>query len=146
MKALLPALCALLVLGSCKPRQHNLLVAMRDSTVVKMVSRDTLIYLPGDTVSLRVSVPCPDVTPVMRKQGRATVTAAVHSGQLVAACVCDTGAIRATLWDRWTTRTKERTNTVIQTEVKEVTPSWCWLLLAVIGAMGAWKLKRYIPY
>lgn len=144
---MLLALCATTLLAACKGR-HQLSTSVtttHDSVVVKLVPRDTLIWVRRESVALHIPTP-PDLElrQVQRSNGSARLTLSAHNGQLRADCVCDSASIKARLLDTWTRElhTREQHTTDVRVETQTVTPRWAWWALASALGLSAWTLRK----
>lgn len=150
MYKLLPIL--ILSLGACSTSKiGSPSVITRDSIVERQVisyKRDTTI-IPGDTILLRVGIPCPDmVYHNSLQKGNAHLVVNIKNGQLTADCHTDSllhivDSLRETLIEKQAWHSTERrviiTNTV--TKIKYRVPTWCWylLLLNVVYVVFKWR-------
>src|SRR5690606_28820533 len=104
---------------------------------------------PADSAAIRATVDCPDLPTVTETQGRATVTAGIENGKLIAKCKCDTSAIEYMLEKKHKETYREKRSGKAHTEFKEVTkevpyiPKFFWIMTVVgIAATiyGVYKL------
>lgn len=69
-------------------------IITKDSIVVKdtVIYRDTTITLPGDTLQINDTIPCPNVNinrVVKSKNGKTTATVSIKNGKLQVECKTD---------------------------------------------------------
>ena len=121
----------------------------KDSVIEKetIVYRDTTITLPGDSVQIFDTIPCPDVLynkTVTSSGGRTTATVSLKNGRLQVDCKADSMQL---VIDSLATVIKQkehyqvRTVTVTKTITKEVVPAWCWWMLAAGIAYLIFRFK-----
>ncbi|MFL5747224.1 MAG: hypothetical protein ACJ751_21295 [Niastella sp.] len=121
------------LLFSCKTSKP-VIDQVKDSTVVKYYYRDSVITLPGDTVQLITSVPCPDAKwQAKAKNGRTMLVASLNKGELSIDCKQDSLLLRISLLEK---ELERKTNTIVHVPVpQEViqyrTPWWAKIALAV---------------
>lgn len=122
---------------------------VKDSTVVKYFYRDTIITLPGDTVQIRTTVPCPEAKwSTQAKSGRTVVVASLNKGELNIDCKQDSLLLRISLLEKELARTTTTTVhvRVPQEVIRYRTPWWAkialgiCLLLLTIFCIKNWRL------
>jgi hypothetical protein len=122
---------------------------VKDSTVVKYYYRDSIITLPGDTVQIRTTVPCPEAKwSTQAKSGRTVVVASLNKGELNIDCKQDSLLLRISLLEKELTRTTATTVhvPVPQEVIRYRTPWWAkialgiCLLLLTIFCLKNWRL------
>ncbi|WP_143067628.1 hypothetical protein [Niastella yeongjuensis] len=107
---------------------------VKDSTVIKYYYRDTMITLPGDTVQLIATVPCPEAKwQAQAKGGRSMLIASLNNGELSIDCKQDSLLVRISLLEK---ELERKTNTIVRVPVpQEViqyrTPWWAKIALAL---------------
>lgn len=107
---------------------------VKDGTVVKYYYRDTVITLPGDTVQLITSVPCPEAKwQAQAKNGRSVLVARLNNGELSIDCKQDSLLLRISLLEK---ELERKTNTIVHVPVpQEViryrTPWWAKITLVL---------------
>ena len=107
---------------------------VKDSTIVKYFYRDSIITLPGDTVQITASVPCPEAKwKAQAKSGRTVLAASLNNGELSIDCKQDSLLLRISLLEK---ELERKTNTIVHVPVpQEViqyrTPWWARIALAV---------------
>ena len=109
---------------------------IKDSTIVKYYYRDSIITLPGDTVQIIASVPCPEAKwQAQAKNGRTMLVASLKNGELSIDCKHDSLQLRISLLEK---ELERKTNTIVRVPVpQEViqyrTPWWAKIALALSG-------------
>jgi hypothetical protein len=107
---------------------------VKDSTVVKYYYRDSIINLPGDTVKITTSVPCPEAKwQAQAKSGRTVLVASLKNGELSIDCKQDSLLLRISLLEK---ELERNTSTIVHVPVpQEViryrTPWWAKITLAL---------------
>src|SRR4051812_45517593 len=107
---------------------------VKDSTVIKYYYRDSMITLPGDTVQMRASVPCPEAKwQAQAKSGRTMLVASLKNGELSIDCKQDSLTLRISLLEK---ELERKTNTIVHVPVpQEViryrTPWWARIALVI---------------
>ena len=127
----------LVVLSGCSKKMlPGINTVTKDSvtTIIKYVPKDSLIFLPGDTVEISEVIPCPDVEwqqTNTSESGKTKVTAKISKGVLTVNCATDSLQKRITWLEKElsTTRAKE-TTTTITLPPKRYIPKWVWWMLA----------------
>lgn len=142
------AIIMMTLLLGCRA-SRPLIDQVKDSTVVKYYYRDTLITLPGDTVQIRTTVPCPEAKwKAQAKSSRSVLVASLENGQLSIDCKQDSLLLRISLLEKELERT---TNTIVHVPVpREViryrTPWWakiavgCSILFITAFCIKNWRL------
>jgi hypothetical protein len=121
------------LLFGCKASKP-VVAGVKDSTVIKYFYRDTLITLPGDTVRIKTTVPCPEAKwSAQAKSGRSSLTASLHNGELSIDCKQDSLLLRISVLEK---ELERKTNTIVQVPVpREViryrTPWWAKITLGI---------------
>lgn len=120
-------------------------------TQVEVRYRDTTIILPGDTVHILETLPCPPTAKASGiatgKAGRVKLTWQLKGGQLLMECQADSLVkVIAGLRDSLVV-TNRKTSTVQQVPVrvevvKHKVPSWVWWLIGLNLAAVAWRLRH----
>ena len=120
---------------------------VKDSTVVKYYYRDSIITLPGDTVQIKTTVPCPEARwSAQAKSGRTVLVASLNNGELNIDCKQDSLLLRISLLEKELERT---TNTIVHVPVpQEViryrTPWWAKITLGLsIFLITAFCIKNW---
>lgn len=147
MKSLLTIGLLLLTFASCVTQKRCFekfppQVITKDSVVLK----DTTIYvkklivIPGDTVTLRDSIPCPDVQyhkVITSPSGRTQAKVDIDKGKLTVDCQVDSlnkviDSLKVTL------QQKESYHSQTQVVEKPVykTPVWVWIFFGLLGVAG----------
>jgi hypothetical protein len=107
---------------------------VKDSTVVKYYYRDSIINLPGDTVKITTTVPCPEAKwQAQAKSGRTVLVASLKNGELSIDCKQDSLLLRISLLEK---ELERNTSTIVHVPVpQEViryrTPWWAKITLAL---------------
>jgi hypothetical protein len=126
---------------------------VKDSVVTNTVyfPKDSLIYLPGDTLEIYEAIPCPDAVfnrEVKTLGSRLSAKVNINKGMLTVECKTDSLMQRITWLEKQviTERSKATTTTIqVPVEViKHKTPKWCWLLLLAILLLTAWHYRHLI--
>lgn len=116
-------------------------IVTKDSIIEKEIItyRDTTITVPGDSVQIHDSIPCPDVVykkTATSKGGKTTATVSINRGKLSVSCKTD--SLRAVVDSLVTvdkTREVYKTETVIHEVpvIKYKVPRWVWwyILLSI---------------
>lgn len=126
-------------------------ITTKDSIVIKdsTIYRDTTITIPGDSVQIHDSIPCPDVLyhkEAKSKTGRTTAVIDINKGKLTVNCKTDSLQHRID-----SLQTKIRSLEKYHTEVKMIpgaerikykVPLWCWVLLCANLIFIAWRLRK----
>jgi len=110
----------LLLAGCCKQQYPPAGSYEKDSTYTERFSvpRDTVIKIPGDSVSIALpavilnadSIP---FKPVVKRSGRATLTVKVNKDKVLnIGCNCDSAAIAAKVLDTYIQTHRQQTKTV----------------------------------
>lgn len=118
---------------SCKSSKP-IIDQVKDSTVVKYYYRDTIITLPGDTVQIKTTVPCPEAKWSARaKSGRTVVVASLNKGELNIDCKQDSLLLRISLLEKELARTTTTTVhvPVPQEVIRYRTPWWAKIALGL---------------
>ena len=139
------AISVLFVLASCgrlTVPQQVIKTVTRDSVVTNTVylPKDSIIYLPGDTLEIYEAIPCPEVD--LSREVRSTKTSMtasvkIKNGQLSVECKTDSLMERIAWLEKQVEKAsfsvKETTIEVPVEVIKNKVPKWCWwLLLAVV--------------
>jgi hypothetical protein len=123
--------------------------SVKDSTVVKYFYRDSIITLPGDTVRIKTTVPCPEAKwRAQAKSGRSSLVASLNNGELSIDCKQDSLLLRISVLEK---ELERKTNTIVHVPVpREViryrAPWWAnitlWLSIILIAGfcIKHWKL------
>lgn len=126
-------------------------IEVRDSVVVKdsTVYVDVQVEVPGDSVTIYDTIPCPDVNYSFTKKsesGRTTATVKINNGRITVECkidslkaVIDSQAVKIKTIERHRSETK-----VVQAPpvIKYRAPWWSWaLLILFIGLFGLWLYR-----
>jgi hypothetical protein len=146
MKKVIAIGVLLLSLASCVTQKRCLQkfppqIVTKDSIVVK----DTTVYvtlrdtIPGDSVLLDDSIPCPDVQyhkEVKSPSGRTTAKVDINKGKLTVDCkvdslnrVIDSLQVKIKTTEAYHSQVK----TIEVPVVKYKTPVWAWIMLAAIA-------------
>lgn len=107
---------------------------VNDSAVVKYYYRDSIITLPGDTIQIKTTVPCPEATwSTQAKSGRTILVASLNKGELKIDCKQDSLLLRISLLEKELTRTTKTTVHVpVPQEVTRYrTPWWAKITLGL---------------
>ncbi|MBO9200576.1 MULTISPECIES: hypothetical protein [Niastella] len=109
---------------------------VKDSTVIKYYYRDTLITLPGDTVQIIATVPCPEAKwQAQAKSGRSVLVASLNNGELSIDCKQDSLLLRISLLEKELDR---KTNTIVRVpvpqEVIQYRAPW-WARIALVASL-----------
>lgn len=115
-------------------------IITKDSIVLK----DTTIYVPvkytvpGDSVIIKDSIPCPDVQykkEIKSGSGRTRVEIEISRGKLKVDCkvdslnnVIDSLAVKLKTMESY----KSEVKIVEKPVIRKVVPLWCWILLGVV--------------
>ncbi|THU36907.1 hypothetical protein FAM09_18260 [Niastella caeni] len=127
------ALSMIALLFGCKTPKP-VIAQVNDSTVVKYFYRDSIIALPGDTVQIRTTVPCPEAKwQGQAKSGRSSLVASLKNGELSIDCKQDSLLLRISLLEK---ELERKTNTIVHVPVpREViryrTPWWAKITLGI---------------
>lgn len=131
--------------GACKRPQQTVSTTSSQTTdrQAGVTPRDTVITVPGASVSGSLPLPLPGVVVPREtvRSERAWSSVAVDNGRIWHSGGCDTTEFKATLYDRWEREHKassmqqETTRTV---EVR-IIPKWVWWALA-FGCAGLLRL------
>lgn len=136
------------LLFGCKTSKP-VVAGVNDSTVVKYFYRDTIIALPGDTVRIKTTVPCPEAKwSAQAKSGRSSLVASLNNGELSIDCKQDSLLLRISVLEK---ELERKTNTIVHVQVpREViryrTPWWAkitlWLSIILITGfcIKHWRL------
>lgn len=115
------------------------------------VPKDSLIYIPGDTVEIYEAIPCPEVDyrkTVTSKKSNLTASVRIKDGQLSVDCHTDSLEQRISWLERELTVERSREKTVTKEVPVEVVrhkvPRWCWLLLLANIAYVIWRFRSPI--
>lgn len=130
----------------------------KDSTNVttSIKYRDTLIYSPVDSASIKAMVHCPEngmlqLAPRSHRSRNSIVTVGIVNNQLLAECLCDSIELRLQVAEKQTTIYRSAMESLKQTNVVMVkfVPKWikafAWTgagCLSLIIAYLIWKLIR----
>lgn len=144
---------SLIVLASCsKKLVPQTQTIIKENVVEKTVyvPKDSIVKVPGDSVTLHDTIPCPGVNyhkEVMSKKGITKATVDIHNNQLSVDCKTDSLSARIQ-WleahsDKVTTKTE---TTTITLPAKRYIPKWVyWLaginLLYVTARILIWRYK-----
>lgn len=130
---LMYVLIMMALLFSCKTNKP-VANEVKDSTVIKYSYRDTIITLPGDTVQIIATVPCPEAKwQAQAKSGKSVLVASLKNGELQIDCKQDSLTLRISLLEK---ELERKTNTIVHVPVpQEViqyrTPWWARIALAI---------------
>ncbi|MCO5238882.1 MAG: hypothetical protein M9904_02395 [Chitinophagaceae bacterium] len=122
----------------------------KDSIVEKeeIVYRDTTIAIPGDSVGIRDTIPCPDVDYYKEgKIGRTSVKVNISKGKIKVDCKSD-----SLQYVIDSLASIHKTKEVFHSETKGVpievvkykTPSWCWWYLFITGGYVLYRNRKII--
>lgn len=127
-------------------------IITKDSIVEKenITYRDTTIVVPGDSVQIHDSIPCPDVVyhkTITSKIGKTKASVHINKGRLDVDCKTD--SLRAVVDSLVTiSKTKElhRTETIIHNVpvIKYRVPQWCWWYIVVTVGFMVWRKRKLI--
>lgn len=141
MKNFVAIILAIVVFASCRTPKTIIVekTVIKDSTVRDTLreTKDTTIYIPGDTVSIHDSVPCPDAKYSKEvKKGGTTAKVSLNNGKLDVECKTDSLQLIIQMLRREVIRLSnfisvERTTTEqVPLEVpKPYIPKWVWWLV-----------------
>lgn len=145
MKKIIIVGVILLLLASCVTQKRCFQkfppqIITKDSIILK----DTTIYVPvtytvpGDSVIIKDSIPCPDVQykkEIKSSSGRTKVEVEISKGKLKVDCkvdslnnVIDSLAVKLKTVESY----KSQVKIVEKAVIKKVVPLWCWILLGVV--------------
>jgi hypothetical protein len=119
----------ILLLNSCNPQKYCAKrfppsIVEIEKTNTKEILRDTSIYIPGDTVKIIDTIPCPELInkSIIKKSGRATVKFNIKDNKITAEALCDSLEKVIQLKDKEITILKDRKE--IQIIPKEYIPKY----------------------
>lgn len=129
-------------------------VSVKDSIIEKEVItyRDTTIIIPGDTVQIIDTIPCPGIVykkKATSKSGHTTIDVSIDNGKLKVDCKTDSlqqviDSLATIFKDRQHFKTTTVTYPVPVEIVKYKTPKWAWYLLAFNVVFFGWKYRGFI--
>lgn len=130
MKILLSLLLIYATVGCSKKIQPTIVTLERET--VKVITKDSLIKLPADSVIVHEAIPCPEVIFEKTQKSESkklTVTAKIAKGTLTIDCKTDSLLQRI----KWLEQQKEKVKevTVKETIVKRYIPKWVWWLILI---------------
>lgn len=130
MKILLSLLLLCATVGCSKKIQPTIVTLERET--VKVITKDSLIKLPADSVIVHEVIPCPDVSFEKTQKSESkklTVTAKIAKGTLTIDCKTDSLLQRI----KWLEQQKDKVKevTVKETIVKRYIPKWVWWLILI---------------
>lgn len=129
---------------------------VKDSIAVmeKVLYRDSIITIPGDTVEVSIAIPCPEAQNITRSVQSTRTRLNVHSdkqGNLKITCTSDSlqRVIDSLATIIQKTQSFHRSKTTIREPypvevIKWRTPKLIWWLLAVMGGLLAWNYRHGI--
>jgi hypothetical protein len=114
-------------------------VEIRDSIVndTTVIIKDTIIYRPGDSVKIRVTIPCPDAkidTVLVSASGKTTARLQIKNGNVEVDCKTDSLQVVIQLLRRELIRQasfhsrKETIEVPVEVPVYKM-PKWVWYLI-----------------
>jgi hypothetical protein len=147
MRYIITILCTTFILLSCskkmQPTVSSIETYKKDSIVVKekIVTKDTTIYIKGDSVTIYDTIPCPEAEykkEVISKKGNVTATVDIENGKIHVNCKQD--SLQAYITWLETQIIKEKTISEADVKVVEVpvevpvkyTPKWHWYLHGIL--------------
>jgi hypothetical protein len=129
-------------------------IIIRDSitTVIEVDSfwETHPVYVPGETITLHDTIPCPGVSytaTITGKTGRVTGSVKLHNNRLFFECKADslTLVLDSLLRVNRTINTTKKETQIVTVEVpKRYIPKWVWWLIAFNVAAIAWRLRHGI--
>jgi putative transposon-encoded protein len=140
-------------LGSCHKRLIPTQTAeTKDSVNVQheIEYKDTTIYVPGTTVHIVDSIPCPEVTMHREvKNNGTTATVDINKGKMNVDCKTDSLQVIIQMLRRELIRQVNFHNTkeVVQVPVdvpKPYIPKWVWWSLVANAGFGIWTFRTPI--
>lgn len=136
-------LISIVILSSCSKR---IIPSTKTETETKIeyIQKDTTIYIAGDTVRVKIAIPCPGVElhkEVFSKGGKTKATVDVRDNELNVTCETDSLQARIKWLEarRSTVKTITNTNMIIKKEV----PKWCWYLLVIVAVYVGARILIY---
>ena len=127
-------------------------IITKDSVVEREVVtyRDTTITVPGDSVKIHDTIPCPDVVyhkEVKSKSGRTTAKVDINKGTLTVECKTDSlQRVIDSLASVIKTKEVYKTTTVIKEKpvTKYRIPKWCWWYIGITLGYFVWTFRSPI--
>jgi hypothetical protein len=139
MGRLIKIACLLLLVTSCCPCKEAVSkqnVKIKDSVNVRTETRikDSLVFTPASKSTVTITVPCPDVKPVSKKNNNATSTFEIKNGVAKADCFCDSLGIIQRTKETIEKQYKEHLNDSKTTQIieKKYIPVW----VKILAGMG----------
>lgn len=125
-------------------------IITKDSVITKdsIIYKSVKVSIPGDSVTLHDTIPCPEANlhkEQKSKSGRTTATLDIKNGNVTVKChedslTCTIDSLKEII------RIKEsyhaQVKTVDKPVVKKVTPTWCWILLVAVIAYLVFLFKN----
>lgn len=154
MKFLITILLVAIAVTSCNKRllpPVTNTVTDSDSTVVEHTNKDTTIVIPGKTVHIHDTVPCPEAvyeSVAKDSTGTLTLTTKLKDGKLDVRCDADSLRKRIAWLETNMYSFKNHTETKqvpYEVKVKEpYIPQWVWWLLAYSVGTTLWVFRKQI--
>lgn len=124
------------------------------SYVEQVVQKDSIIYIPGTSVTVEVPVPCPDVT-VFKKDSskgagpKTRVSLSISKGIATANCDTDSLLARISWLERHSASFKQQSQQQIITVPGDKVylpyiPKWIWYCIALSVALNAFAYRKEI--
>jgi hypothetical protein len=149
-------LVALSMFASCKAPKVIIKEVVKDSihTVIntETVVKDSAVFIPGDTVRITDSIPCPDVTYSKEvTKGKITAKVTINKGKLDVECKYDSLMLiiqnlrrELVTFQSYNEHNKATVEQVPVEVPKPYIPKWLWWFLLASLALNVWYNRKAI--